>query len=63
LLSEESHAFIYSNWVIASKFVMTHATHKLKGGRLVYNLPHSSLEKIKAVLVDGDPDNELEDHE
>ncbi len=57
LFNEEGHAFIYSNWVIASKFAMTHATHKLKGGRPMYNLLHSSLKQIKVVLVDGDPSN------
>jgi hypothetical protein len=42
---------------------MTHATHKLKGGKLVYNLPHNSLERIKDVLVKVNLDNELEDQE
>jgi hypothetical protein len=63
LLSEEGHAIIYSNWVIVNKFAMTHATHKLKGGKPIYNLPHSSLERIKDVLVKAYPNNELEDQE
>ncbi len=37
LLSEEGYAFIYSNWVVDSKFTMVQANHKLlKGlGKLV----------------------------
>jgi hypothetical protein len=43
LLTKKGHAFIYSNWVIASKFVMTQANHKLEGGKPMYNLPTNSL--------------------
>jgi hypothetical protein len=63
LLTKEGHAIIYSNWANSSKFAMTHATHKLKGGKPVYNLPHSSLERIKDVLIKVNLDNELEDQE
>ncbi len=30
LLSEEGYAFIYSNWVIASKFAMVQPNHRFK---------------------------------
>jgi len=44
LLNEKGYAFIYSNWVIISKFAMVQSNHKLRGGKIVYNLIHSSLE-------------------
>jgi hypothetical protein len=58
-LTAKGHAFIYSNWVIASKFAMTQANHKLKGGKPMYKLPTNSLEQIKAILVENDIDHEI----
>jgi hypothetical protein len=51
LLTKEGHPFIYSNWVIVSKFAMTQADHKLKGGKPKCNLPTNSFEHNKVILV------------
>jgi hypothetical protein len=62
-LTEEGHAFIYSNWVITNKFAMTQANHKLKGGKPMYNLPTNSLKHIKVILVENDFDHEIKGHD
>jgi hypothetical protein len=42
---------------------MVQANHRLKRGKVVYNLPHSSLQQIKATFVEGDHGIQLEDDE
>jgi hypothetical protein len=57
------YAFIYSNWVIVSKFAMVQSNHRLRGGKIIYNLLHSSLKQIKVTFVKNDHDIQLEDDE
>ena len=50
LQSDMGPCFIYSHWVIASKFPMVQAHHKQKGDKVVYTLPQGALDEIEAAL-------------
>ena len=50
LQSDMGPCFIYSHWVIASKFPMVQAHHTQKGDKVVYVLPHTALQEIEAAL-------------
>ena len=60
LQSEMGPCFIYSHWVIASKFPMVQAHHTQKGDKVVYALPQSALEEIESALEEcgGSDDDE-----
>ena len=52
--------FIYSHWVIASKFPMVQAHHTQKGDKVVYAVPQSTLEEIEAALEECGGSNDDE---
>ena len=60
LQSDIGPCFIYSHWVIASKFPMVQAHHTQKGDKVVYALPQTALEEIEAALEEcgGSDDDE-----
>ena len=59
LQSDMGPCFIYSHWVIASKFPMVQAQHTQKGDKVVYALPQSALDEIETTLEEcGESDDD-----